>query len=185
MSPISAGSFGWDKVCQTGTKGSLSGSIAWDGTTRLLTRRYRTVVRKLVCPSSRWTTGRKHVDWLKRWLTSTSGREPPQSGLGKACRCWPNHWDALTRFLDDGRLEIDNTEVERQIRALALGRKTYLFAGSHVGAERAAVLYSLMRSCDLAEVDATDWLEDVLVTIAGGWPQSRIDELLPHRWLPA
>jgi transposase len=124
----------------------------------------------------------QHVTWLHGWLTRTSGREPPASGLGKACAYWLNHWDALTRFLDDGRLPIDNTEVERQIRALAVGRKNYLFAGSHEGARRAAVLYSLMRSCDLADVNATDWLEDVLVRIAGGWPQSRIGELLPHRW---
>jgi len=124
----------------------------------------------------------QHVQWLHRWLTRTSGREPPASALGKACAYWLNHWAALTRFLDDGRLELDNTEVERQIRALGVGRKNYLFAGSHVGAGRAAVIYSLMRSCDLAGVDPTDWLEGVLVRLAGGWPQSRIGELLPHRW---
>ena len=67
-------------------------------------------------------------------------------------------------------------------RALAVGRKNYLFAGSHNGARRAAVIYSLMRSCDLAGVDPTDWLEHVLVRLAGGWPQSRVSELLPHRW---
>jgi hypothetical protein len=67
----------------------------------------------------------QHVTWLHGWLTRTSGREPPASGLGKACAYWLNHWDALTRFLDDGRLPIDNTEVERQIRALAVGRKNY------------------------------------------------------------
>ena len=124
----------------------------------------------------------QHVKWLHRWLTRTSGREPPASALGKACSYWLNQWDALTRFLEDGRLELDNTEVERQIRALAVGRKNYLFAGSHEGARRGAVIYSLMRSCDLAGVDPTDWLEDVLVRLAGGWPQSRIGELLPHRW---
>ena len=123
-----------------------------------------------------------HVKWLHGWLRRTSGREPPRSALGKACAYWLNHWEALTRFLDDGRLPLDNTEVERQIRALAVGRKNYLFAGSHEGARRAAVIYSLMRSCDLADVNATDWLEDVLVRLAGGWPQSRIGELLPHRW---
>ena len=124
----------------------------------------------------------KHVAWLHRWLKTTSGREPPASTLGRACAYWLNHWDALTRFLQDGRLELDNTEVERQIRALAVGRKNYLFAGSHDGARRAAVLYSLIRSCDLAGVDPTTWLEDVLVRIAGGWPNGRIGELLPHRW---
>lgn len=124
----------------------------------------------------------QHVKWLHRWLKRTSGREPPASALGKACAYFLNHWDALTRFLEDGRLPLDNTEVERQIRALAVGRKNYLFAGSHEGARRAAVIYSLMRSCDLAGVEPTDWLESVLVRLAGGWPQSRIGELLPHRW---
>lgn len=126
----------------------------------------------------------RHVEWLQKWLKKTSGREPPQSGMGKACRYWLNHWDALTCFLEDGRIELDNTEVERQIRALALGRKNYLFAGSHAAAERSATIYSLLRSCDLADIDATDWMEDVLVRLAGGWPQSRIGELLPHRWQP-
>ena len=77
---------------------------------------------------------------------------------------------------------MDNTEVERQIRALAVGRRNYLFAGSHAAAGRSAVLYSLMRSCDLAGIDPAGWLKDVLVRLAGGWPQSRIGELLPHRW---
>ena len=131
----------------------------------------------------RHRVSRKHVDWLQRWLTATSGREPPRGGLGKACRYWMNHWEALTRFLEDGRIELDNTGVERQIRALALGRKNYLFAGSHRAAERAAVLYTLIRSCDLAGVEPTDWLEDVLVRLADGWPQSRIAELLPHRFV--
>jgi len=127
---------------------------------------------------------KKHVSALHRWLKKMSGREPPKSALGVAIAYWLNHWTALTRFLEDGRLELDNTEVERQIRALALGRKNHLFAGSHAGAERTAILYSFMRSCDLADVDPTAWLEDVLVKLAGGWPQSRIGELLPHRWVP-
>lgn len=125
---------------------------------------------------------RPHVDRLRKWLQRTARREPPASALGKACRYWNNQWDALTRFLDDGRLELDNTEVERQIRSLAVGRKNYLFAGSHRAAERAAVLYSLVRSCDLAGVPARDWIEDTLGRLAAGWPQARIDELLPHRW---
>lgn len=131
----------------------------------------------------RQKVSKKHVDWLKRWLERTRGREPPKSGLGKACAYWTNQWEALTRFLHDGRIELDNTEVERQLRALALGRKNYLFAGSHDSAERAAVIYSLIRSCDLAGVDAMDWMESVLTRLAGGWPQKRIGELLPHRWV--
>lgn len=130
----------------------------------------------------RQRVSKKHVDWLQRWLQRTRGREPPKSALGKACAYWTNHWEALTRFLHDGRLELDNTEVERQLRALALGRKNYLFAGSHDSADRAAVIYSLIRSCDLAGIDAMDWMESVLTRLAAGWPQKRIDELLPHRW---
>ena len=115
------------------------------------------------------------------------GEETPRSSAssaaeGKACCYWLNQWGALTRFLNDGSIELDNTEVERQIRALAVGRKNDLFAGSHDGARRAPVLYSPLRSCDLSRVDPAVWLEDVLVRLAGGWPQARVNELFPHRW---
>ncbi len=94
-----------------------------------------------------------------------------------------NQWTALNRFLDDGRLPIDNGEVERAIRVVAVGRRNYLFAGSDAGAERAAVMYTVLGSCALAEVDPLAYSRDVLAKLAGGWKSNRLDELLPAAWL--
>ena len=120
---------------------------------------------------------------LERWLLKTAGREPPKSSLAQACAYWINHWEALSRFLHDGRLEIDNTDVEREMRSIALGRKNSLFVGSDQGGMNAAVLYSLTRTCTLNDVDSVAYLSDVLGKIAGGWPKDRIADLLPHRWV--
>lgn len=121
---------------------------------------------------------------LERWMLKTAGREPPKSSLAQACAYWINHWEALSRFLHDGRLEIDNTDVEREMRSIALGRKNSLFVGSDHGGSNAAVLYSLTRTCTLNDIDPVAYLNDVLGKIAGGWPKDRIAELLPHRWGP-
>jgi transposase len=118
----------------------------------------------------------------KRWITKTAAHEPPESALHKACAYSLNHWKALTRFMDDGRLALDNNLCELQIRSVAVGRKAFLFAGSDAGAERAAILYSLLRTCALQGVDCYTYLIDVLEKLAVGWPQSRVDELLPERW---
>lgn len=91
-------------------------------------------------------------------------------------------WDALNQFLYDGALEIDNGLAERTIRTLAIGRKNYMFAGSGAGAEWAAILYSLIASCKLAGIDAGAYLHDVMLKISGGWPQSKIGELVPTAW---
>lgn len=121
---------------------------------------------------------------LKRWLVNTAGSEPPSTALAKAAAYMINHWTALTRFLDDGRLGPDNNHCEQQIRAIALGRRNYLFCGSHEAAKRMAILYSLTRTCALHGVAPLPYLTDVLARLAAGWPQSRIDELLPDRWQP-
>ena len=96
-----------------------------------------------------------------------------------------NQWVALNRFVHDGRLKLDNNLTEQQLRAIALGRRNFLFFGSHRAAERAAVLYSIMRTCALRGVPPLPYLTDVLRKLAAGWPQSRIDELLPDRWQAA
>jgi len=84
----------------------------------------------------------------------------------------------LTRYCDDGRLEIDNNAAERALRAVTLGRKNYLFAGSDAGGERAAILYSLIGSAKLNGLDPESYLRDVLTRIADH-PICRIEELLP------
>lgn len=122
------------------------------------------------------------LEKLQRWLIKTAKEEPPKSALHQACAYSLNHWTALTRFLDDGALALDNNLCELQIRSLAVGRKNYLFAGSDKGAERAATLYSLLRTCALNDVPPLEYLTDVLTKLAQDWPQARIDELLPDQW---
>ena len=132
----------------------------------------------------RMERSRPALDTLQRWLVRTLASEPPSSELAKAAGYLFNQWTALTRFLDDGRLALDNNLCERQIRDIALGRKNYLFAGSHDAAHRAAVLYSLLRTCALHDVPQLPYLTDVLRRLAAGWEPDRLDELLPDRWEP-
>jgi transposase len=90
----------------------------------------------------------------------------------------------MTRFLDDGRIEIDNNVVERSIRPIALNRENALFAGSDGGAEHWAVIASLVETAKLNGVDPHAYLADVIARIVAGHPQSRIDELLPWAFAP-
>ena len=90
-------------------------------------------------------------------------------------------WDAFTRFLGDGRICITNNAAERALRGIALGRKSWLFCGSDRGGQRAAVMYTLIGTAKLNNVDPQAWLADVLARIAEQ-PISRLDELLPWNW---
>jgi len=125
------------------------------------------------------------LERLHRWLVKTAAKEPPESALHKACAYSVNHWQALTRLLEDGRLTLDNNFCELQIRTLAIGRKNFLFAGSDAGAERAAILYTLLRTAALHKIDTYAYLIDVLDKLAAAWPQRRLDELLPENWAVA
>jgi hypothetical protein len=122
------------------------------------------------------------LEKLKRWLVATSTSEPPSSDLAKAAAYSLNHWAALTRFVQDGRVSLDNNLCEQQLRDIALGRKNYLFAGSHEAARRAANLYSLTRTCAQYGIPPLAYFTDVLGKLAAGWAEERLDELLPHRW---
>lgn len=84
-------------------------------------------------------------------------------------------------YTTDGKLEIDNNLVENAIRPVALGRKNYLFAGSHRAAMRAAGLYSLFGSCKINQINPFDWLSDVIARISDH-PINKLDDFLPHRW---
>jgi transposase len=119
---------------------------------------------------------------LGKWIAETANTEVPGTPLDKALTYSVNQWQALNRYTEDGRLNIDNGAVERAIRAVAVGRKNYLFAGSDEGAERTAILYSVLGSCALADVNPWAYLRDVLMKLAGDWPYSRLDELLPAEW---
>jgi len=125
------------------------------------------------------------LEKLKRWFAATHTSEPPSTDLAKAAGYAINHWDALTRFVEDGRVNPDNNLCEAQLRDIALGRKNYLFAGSHDAARRAAGLYSLTRTCAQYGVPPLAYLTDVLTKLAKGWTMDRLDELLPHQWQAA
>ena len=93
-------------------------------------------------------------------------------------------WDALTRFLDEGAAEIDNNIAERAMRAVAIGRKNWLFAGSKAGGERAAALYSVIETAKLNGLEPQAYIADVLTRI-GDHPARHIADLLPWNWKPA
>ena len=93
-------------------------------------------------------------------------------------------WEAFTRFLGDGRICLTNNAAERALRGIALGRKSWLFAGSDRGGDRAAAMYSLIVTAKLNGVDPRAWLADVLARIADH-PASRLHELLPWNWRDA
>ena len=122
------------------------------------------------------------LEKLTRWFVATQMSEPPSTDLAKAAAYALNHWGALTRFVEDGRVSLDNNLCEQQLRDIALGRKNYLFAGSHDAARRAAALYSLTRTCAQYGVPPLPYFTDVLAKLAAGWTQDRLDELLPHHW---
>src|SRR6266853_324429 len=105
-----------------------------------------------------------------------------KSLIAEAIRYGLNHWDGLTRFLDDGRIELDTNIVERSIRPLVLNRKNALFAGHDQGAENWACIASLIETCKLHGVDPQAYFTDVLTKLVNLWPASRIDELMPWTW---
>lgn len=125
-------------------------------------------------------------DALIGWCTAWKDQVEPSSMLGKAIQYLDNHKLALTRFLGDGRVPIDNGIVERLHRGPAKGRRSYLFAGSHAGGQRAAIAYSVLATCALLEINPVEYLADVLPRIARGIlvPQD-IPALMPAAWKAA
>jgi transposase len=119
---------------------------------------------------------------LCTWFEAQLARLPPKGGLAQAIRYALGNWTALVRYADDGRLEIDNNRAENTLRGVALGRKNWLFAGSDTGGERAAVVYSLIETCKLNDIDPEAYLRDVLTRIAEH-PINRLAELLPWHWI--
>ena len=105
------------------------------------------------------------------------------SPVAKAMDYMLRRWDRFARFLDDGRICLSNNAAERALRGIALGRRSWLFAGSDRGGRRAAAMYTLIGTAKLNDVDPQAWLADVLGRIAGT-PQNRLDELLPWNWVP-
>jgi hypothetical protein len=121
---------------------------------------------------------------LAAWMRATVPKLSGKSDLAGAMRYTLGRWPALTRYLDDGRLAIDNNPAERVLRAVALGRKNWLFAGSDRGGERAAAIYSLIETARLNGLNPQAWLADVIARI-NAHPAKRIADLLPWNWKPA
>lgn len=118
---------------------------------------------------------------LHAWLKLERQRVPEGSATAKAIDYSLNRWDALTAYLDNGAVQIDNNHIENLIRPWAMGRKAWLFAGSELAGQRAAVVMSLLQSAKLHGHDPWAYLKDVLTRLPTHM-NSRIDELLPHRW---
>ena len=123
------------------------------------------------------------VKAIHKWLKTDEKKVPPASTLGKGISYALNNWKALTVFLENGVLAIDNNFSERNIKSIVMGRKNYLFAGSEAGGDAAATLYSLIETCKQNGIDPEAYLADVLLKVQYH-PNHRIDELLPYHWKP-
>lgn len=126
----------------------------------------------------RRTQAQPLLDSLRQWFEATLLKLSRKSETTVAIRYAVSRWDALTRYIEDGHIEIDNNAAERSLRGVALGRKNYLFAGSDAGGERAAALYSLIGSAKLNGLDPEAYLRQVLTRLADH-PINRIHEFLP------
>jgi transposase len=131
----------------------------------------------------RQTRSRPLLVSLHDWFEASLLKLSRKSDTTAAIRYALTRWDALVRYCDDGRIEIDNSAAERALRAVALGRKNYLFAGSDAGGERAAAIYSLIGTAKLNELDPEAYLREVLTRIADH-PVNRIAELFPWNLVP-
>jgi transposase len=120
---------------------------------------------------------------LHRWMQQTYMEVLPQSSIGKAIAYTLKLWKGLTTYTTDGKLNIDNNLVENAIRPVAVGRKNYLFAGSHEAAQRSAMLYSFFGTCKLHDINPFVWMKDVLQRIPMH-QVNKVAELLPHHWAP-
>jgi transposase len=126
-----------------------------------------------------------HIIALKSFFEKQLGRVSGKSPIAKALRYSLNHFEGLSRFLDDGRIDLDSNIVERSMRPQALTRKNALFAGHDNGAENWAIVASLIETCKLSGIDPQAYLADVLVSLVNLWPMSRLDDLLPWNWAAA
>jgi hypothetical protein len=124
------------------------------------------------------------ADALRAWMLAHRIKVPDGSATAKALDYSLNRWEALSRYLDDAAIPIDNNHVENQIRPIAVGRSNWLFAGSLRAGQRAAAVMSLIQSARMNGHDPYAYLKDVFTRLPT-LPAKRIEDLLPHRWAPA
>ena len=115
---------------------------------------------------------------IESWLNENLYQTLPKSAIGEAIAYTLKLWPRLVRYAEDGRFKIDNNLIENSIRPVALGRKNYLFAGSHHGAQQAAIAYSLLATCKINNVEPFAWLKNVL-NIIPDYPANQLNKLLP------
>jgi transposase len=121
------------------------------------------------------------LEALGDWMKAQYMQVIPKSSIGKALAYSMERWEKLSLYTQNGMLSIDNNPVENSIRPVAVGRKNYLFSGSHEAAQRSAMLYSLLGTCKMHGIEPYQWLRNVLETIADH-PIKKIAELLPHQF---
>jgi transposase len=124
------------------------------------------------------------LDALYAWAVAQRRRLSSKTPLGKAFQYSLNRWDALTRYIEDGRLSIDNNLSERLLRGIAVTRKNFLFLGSDRGGQRAAVIYTIIESAKLNGLDPEAYIAAILDRLARGYQINRLDELLPWNFQP-
>lgn len=123
------------------------------------------------------------LEHLGKWMKEAYVQVTPKSSIGKALAYSIERWEALSLYTSNGMLHIDNNPVENSIRPVAIGRKNYLFAGSHAAAQQSAMIYSLLGTCKMHKINPWEWLKDVLTRLPDH-PINKIAELLPHNWKP-
>jgi transposase len=122
------------------------------------------------------------LDGMKAWMMEHYGKVAPKSPIGKALAYALSLWDNMYFYTVHGELQIDNNAIENAIRPIALGRKNYLFAGTHETAQNAAMVYSLFATCKKHDVNPQEWLTDILAKINDPNYEGKFSDLLPHRW---
>jgi transposase len=146
----------------------------------------RNITQSVFSPAARPRTVRRErshkiVDNFEKWLREERKKLSPKGPLAQAVDYSFNGWQVFMRFLADGRICLSNNAAERALRGIAVGRKNWTFCGSDSGGQRAAVMYTLIGSAKLSDVDPKAWLADVLSRIADH-PARRIAALLPWNW---
>lgn len=126
------------------------------------------------------------LERIKEWAQTQDAALNPKSLVAVACRYMLKRWEKLTYYTTDGSILIDNNPIESRFRGVALGRKNWLFAGNHQSAERSGMIYSILESCVLNNVEPFSYIKDVLIRLPDLLyaPKEKIDELLPSNWKP-